>query len=309
MTLPSLPALRAFDVSARLGSFKAAAEELNVSPTAISHHIRSLEEQLQISLFVRGTRQVSLTEAGRTLAEATSLSFSRIEVALEALRESERVLTISATPAFAALWLASRLSDFEARHPEINVQVLSSTEKVDLQRDRAIDLAIRYGEEAGVSPDAQILAKDRIAAFGAPDYLGGLAEFSEAKLISTKWVSDNLPPIGWSYWRQAAGEDAPETARARAREFNQEQDVMQAGLAGKGLVLLSELLAQDMVKQGWLRHYRQEVRLDGYVYWAETNPLRKESKKIQKFLHWLVEMTKEDKVSGTFVTTTKAHPS
>ena len=247
MRFPSALALRVFDAAARLGSFKAAAGELGVSPTAVSHQIRSLEEQLSVALFVRRTRRVELTEAGTRLAAATSVAFQQITDALEDLTQSERMLTISTVPAFAALWLAPRLSAFEARHPDISVRVETSTDIVDLNRDRRIDLAIRYGDGDYTGVETIPLATETLGAFGAPEYVRGLTRLSDAALINTRWVSPTLPAITWDDWAEAASETGPETG---PRHFDQEQEVMQAGLAGQGLILMSSLLVGDMVRRG-----------------------------------------------------------
>jgi len=284
MRLPSASALRVFDAAARRGSFKAAAEELGVSPTAVSHQIRSLEEQLSLALFLRKTRKVELTDAGSILAAATSVAFQQISSALEDLALSERTLTVSTTPAFAALWLVPRLADFEARHPDINVYVETSRAIVDLNRDRRIDLAIRYG--GGDYPGFAVtpVAKETLAAFGSPEYIRGLKRFSNAALISTRWVSKTLPAITWNDWANTAAEPAPTPSQ---RQFDQEQEVIQAGLAGQGLILMSTLLVGDMVDRGWLAPYRPEAAIDGFCYTAVTTKAHKNVGKVRQFLSWI----------------------
>lgn len=287
MSMPSLTALRAFDTAARLGSFKAAADSLNVSATAVSHHIRGLEAQIGVTLFERGTRQVSLTEAGRNLAEATSASFSRIEDALEALRTAEHTLTVSTTPAFAALWLAPRIESFETRHPKIGIRLVSSTELTDLRRDQTIDVVIRYDADGGREQDSLHVATESFQAYGSRDYVERLDAFSEAQFVNTKWLSAALKPVTWQKWCEAAGEKP--VARSRIREFHQEYEVLQAGLSGQGLILLSDLLAQDMVTRRWLVPYRPDVRLTGFAYRAIANPRRIDARKVKHFLSWLRE--------------------
>ncbi|MDW3097022.1 MAG: LysR substrate-binding domain-containing protein [Alphaproteobacteria bacterium] len=286
MRFPSALALRVFDAAARLGSFKAAAGELGVSPTAVSHQIRSLEEQLSVALFVRRTRRVELTEAGTRLAAATSVAFQQITDALEDLTQSERMLTISTVPAFAALWLAPRLSAFEARHPDISVRVETSTDIVDLNRDRRIDLAIRYGDGDYTGVETIPLARETLGAFGAPEYVRGLTRLSDAALINTRWVSPTLPAITWDDWAEAASETGPETG---PRHFDQEQEVMQAGLAGQGLILMSSLLVGDMVRRGWLMAYRPDIVLPGLTYSAVATEAHAGVGKVRRFMSWLQE--------------------
>ncbi len=286
MSLPSLSALRAFDAAARLGSFKAAADALNVSATAISHHIRGLEAQTGVTLFRRGTRQVSLTEEGRQLSEATAFAFSRIEAALDALSVAENTLTISTTPAFASLWLAPRIQSFEEQYPELRIRTVSSTDVVDLQRDRTLDVAIRYGDGEDAKEDSLIL-RESMGAFGSPDYIKNLDHLSDAEFITTALVSQHLKQTTWTDWF-AAAEDEPSKG-AKFREFLQEHEVLQAGLAGQGLILLSNVLAGDMVARGWLEPYRPDIRLEGLVYRVIVGPQKSDSKKLKAFVAWLTE--------------------
>ena len=286
MRFPSASALRVFDAAARLGSFKGAAEELGVSPTAVSHQIRSLEDQISLALFVRMTRRVELTDAGATLAAATSAAFQQINDALEDLTLSERTLTISTVPAFAALWLAPKLNGFEARHPDISVRVETSTEIVDLNRDRRVDLAIRYGGGDYPGFETIPIARETLAAFGSSEYVRGLNRFSDATLISTRWVSRTLPAFTWNDWANAASEPAPEASQ---RHFDQEQQVIQAGLAGQGLILMSTLLVEDMVHRGWLTPYRPEIVLNGFTYSAVTTQAHAGAGKVRRFLSWIKE--------------------
>lgn len=286
MSFPSLAALRAFDAAARLGSFKAAADMLNVSATAISHHIRGLEAQTGVVLFLRGTRRVSLTDEGRQLSEATAFAFSRIEATLDTLCVAENTLTISTTPAFASLWLAPRIQSFEEQYPHLRVRTISSTGLVDLQRDRTIDIAIRYGSDEGSTDDSPILS-ETVGAFGSPDYIERLDDLSHAEFINTTWMSKDLKHISWTDWF-AAGKYEP-TKDTKVREFSQEHEVLQAGLAGQGLILLSNVLAGDMVARGWLLPYRPDVRLEGLVYRVITGPQKSDSKKLKAFMAWLAK--------------------
>jgi LysR family transcriptional regulator, glycine cleavage system transcriptional activator len=153
--MPSLSGLRAFDAAARLGSFKAAAGELNVTPTAISHQVRTLEEQLGYSLFVREVRNIRLTKEGSELSIATNKAFSTLAEAISSLEDSEKKITVSTTPAFAALWMVPRVKDFEELNPGFSLNVTTSTKITDLSRDRSVDFVIRYGardqEKGGVT--------------------------------------------------------------------------------------------------------------------------------------------------------------
>lgn len=285
MRLFSASALQVFDAAARHGSFKLAAVELGVSPTAVSHRIRALEARLGFALFVRGTRIIELTDAGRRLAGTTADAFQRIGDTLEGLDAVERRLTVSTTPAFGALWLAPRLTAFETRNPDVEVRIETSTAVVDLARDRRIDLAIRYGKGEHPGLDTVRLMTENIAAFGSPEYLDRLPGFPQATLIATDWVSDRLPDIGWELWAARAAVDEV----GRVRMFDQEQQAIQAGLAGQGLVLASSVLVADMLRRGWLRAYQPDIVLEGLTYAAVTTPQHAQTGKVRRFLAWLRE--------------------
>ena len=286
----SLPALRSFDAAARTGSFKDAATELGVTPTAVSHQIRSLEDQLGVALFVRETRKISLTQEGSRLAAATSHGFREIYDALEELRDASSRLTVAATPAFAALWLVPRLAVYEARHPTSSVHVETSTELLDLDRDRRIDIAIRYG--AGDYPGFATLpvAQETFGAYAHPGFLETSATIEDAVLIETRWRSTALQPFGWDHWLVARDLD-PETFKNR-RVFDQEQHSIQAALAGQGIVMASSLLVEDMCRRGWLAELHPETRIAGLRYTAVAVPGHAETGKVRHFLSWLSEEAK-----------------
>ncbi len=231
-----------------------------------------------------------MTDAGRELAEATSISFSHLEATLDALRASENTLTVSTTPAFAALWLAPRIASFEAGNRAITLRMISSTELTDLRRDRSIDIAIRYSAESDDTRGAVQVSSERFQAFGSRDYIDQLSDLSKAQLIGTQWMSKTLEPVTWQGWCKAAGEHA--IPKTRIREFRHEYEVLQAGLSGQGLVLLSNVLAQDMVHRSWLVPYRPEIQLPGFAYWAHVSEQKKPTKKVKHFLSWLQQEMK-----------------
>lgn len=284
MVFPSINALRAFDAAARLGSFKAAANELGVGATAVSHQIRGLEAQLGFALFERRARHIVLTEAGERLALSTTRAFRDLEDALAELRDEGATLTVSTTPAFAALWLAPRLFAFEARYPELRMRVDSSTDRVDLERDRRVDVVIRYGAPAAAAAQ-HLVFQERIGAYAAPALVDRLENPLEAPLIATQWRNPALCEMGWSAWMEAAGLPRPEAVR----RFDQEHHVAQAGLAGQGVILISDLLVAELVQRGWLRAVRPEIGLPGLSYAVLTRPGRPETRKIDRFVAWLKE--------------------
>lgn len=287
-TLPSLVALRAFDAAARHLSFKAAAEELGVTSTAISHRVRDLEGQLGVALFERRVRAVALTEPGTRLAAATAQAFAGLAAAVDEVTDAERVITVTTTPAFAALWLVPKLPEFEVACPGYTLRLDTGTAPADLLRARSVDIAIRYAS-AGPPPSGLVaapLAHERVAAYGSPAYLDGLTGFDAAVLIETRWRQPGLVPIDWPAWAHAAGLGRAGVAD-RTRHFDQEHHAVQAALAGQGLVLVSDLLVADHVTRGWLARYRPEVQLDGLGYTALMTEAQAGSARLRHFVGWL----------------------
>jgi len=286
MTFPSATALRTFDAAARCGSFKAAAEDLGVSPTAVSHQIRGLEAQLGFALFVRGTRRIDLTDEGERLAGATGPAFGQIGAVLAELA-GEQTLTLTTTPAFATLWLVPRLRDFETVHKGIKVHVETSLHPADLARDRRIDLAIRYGV-AGAGDGIWAEAfRETFGIYAAPALADGLNRSEPVELLETQWRETALPPISWANWFSAWGSEI--ISRSSIRVFEDEQHIISAALAGQGLALLSGLLVQDHLTRGWLVPVAPNKTIPGLGYMLHTHETKRQLRKVRAFSRWITE--------------------
>ncbi|MFZ3003251.1 MAG: LysR substrate-binding domain-containing protein [Undibacterium umbellatum] len=245
--LPSLSALRAFEAAARHGSFKQAANELAVTPTAISHQIRLLEEYTGLCLFERQVRKVILTDAGVELYPVLRDGFNAFEAVLQQLGKplARRRVIISTTNAFMARWLAPRVTGFQKLHPEIDLELHASDQAVDLGADVA-DVAIRYGRGPYPGMVVEELFTDCFAPVSSPQ-LGpiGLADMNQLSLIDFKWTHEHPLNPTWKNWFAAAG--LPWKARQGQLLFSDEGHAIQATLAGQGIALLSlELVADDI---------------------------------------------------------------
>ncbi|MGG7565815.1 LysR substrate-binding domain-containing protein [Rhodovulum sp. DZ06] len=281
--MPSLPALRAFEAAARLGSFKEAAERLSVTPTAVSHHVRGLEQALGVPLFTRDVRAVRLTEAGRRLALRLTAAFGEIEAALEEVETEAHALRIATTPAFAALWLAPRLQGFQDAHPEIRIQVDAGVEPVDLHRDRRIDLAIRYGAEEGAGLHAAPLRREGFGLYGAPELVARTGDLGAATVLATAWRRTGRAPVAPEDWLEAF---APGAA-PQIRWFDQEHHAVHCAIAGQGLAFLSDVLASDLAGRGLLAPWREGAAVPGLRYTLLTLPERRRSRAIALFTRWI----------------------
>ena len=163
--LPPLSALRAFEAAARLQSFSKAADELNVTPAAISHQIHALEADLGVSLFNRRNRAVELTASARVLLPGLSDAFAGIQNSVRRLRSHNDtgMLTVTASPSFAGKWLVQRLHRFQAQHPDIDVRISATDAIVDLTRGD-FDVGIRYGTGRYPGLTVELLMRNEVFA-------------------------------------------------------------------------------------------------------------------------------------------------
>ena len=253
--LPPLTALRAFDAAARHMSFARAADELNVTPAALSFQIKSLEEHLGHPLFRRLNRAVELTEAGRALAPGAQEGFARLTTAWRAARRlgDTRTLTVTAGPAITAKWLAPRLFDFAGSHPEIELRFTASLRMMDFDRDE-IDVAIRFGyardEDEGVFSTPIIrewvtpmMSPEMARAFDTP------AKLHDATLLHQDDTAFLRPRIDFDAWFAAAGLDAAPKTGPR---FSQADHALDAAMAGGGVVMGRISLAAQALRDGQL---------------------------------------------------------
>ncbi|MBF8753636.1 LysR substrate-binding domain-containing protein [Pseudomonas guariconensis] len=285
----ALNALRSFESAARLGSFKTAAEELSVTPAAISHQVKALEARLGTMLFERSGQGVALTEQGEQLYRQIHRAFLDISRSLEQFlpKTSAQTLTLTTTPGLAATWLIPRLGAFYRAFPQLNLRIDTRNELVDLLRDSSIDLAIR----AVSRPDAKLFSRplmhERFSVYAAPDVLASL-NVDELQLIDLRWQIPQGDTINWQSWCVAAG-CSDWLARARMREFDDEHYALGAAIAGHGLVLASNVLVADSLKRGELMVFRPDVSLAGPRYMAVCVPGRERQVEMKALLAWLEE--------------------
>lgn len=257
MLRPLLPlsGFRTFESAARLQSFARAAEELRVTPAAVSHQIRALEDYLGVRLFVRTGRTVQLTEAGRDLLPDLSAGFERMEAGLRrvrAVRAETGVVTVTMPPSFAAKWFVPRLEQMRAALPDVDVRVDTSTKLVDFEADR-VDLAIRYGLGDYDGVGSLQLFREAVFPVCSPAVAKGLrrpADLRERLLIHDETTGKDSDFPDWAAWLRAAG--APEVEADRGLRFRLSSMAVQAALDGQGVALGRRVLVEDDLKAGRL---------------------------------------------------------
>lgn len=282
--IPSPFILRTFESAARLGSFKAAAKELFVTPAAVSHQIRTLECQLNIPLFVRKVRSIELTTAGEELAPILTRAFLDIRNGLEHIVSLKTVINVSTTASFATLRLVPKLAELYASNPNYSIQLDTTTKPIDLKQERRVDIAIRYGHGPYEDLDATTLITETFGAYVSPNLLPLDEELKNLQLIETAWQQEVMSDVNWDNWLKAASIniDNPKVLR-----FSEEEHVLQAAIAAQGIALASSVLVEDFVNRKLLEPYHTEIQLDGASYTALCIPEKRKEEKILTFISWL----------------------
>ena len=248
--LPSINGLQAFEAAARHLSFARAADELGLTPTAISHRIRNLEAELGVVLFRRGHRAVTLTEEGVRIARDLSESFDCLKMSVAKLRHCGSAhLTLLAPPSFASLWLLPRLPKFQERFPDIHLTLLP-TDTPDLGRNDA-DAAITFGCASDQTLKTDCLFENRLMPVCSPDFaerygaLDNPEAISNAPLLHVMDGSVQPPLPGWQDWLRAAG--VSQLGALDGIRFGACHLAIEAARLGHGLALgVSTLIADDI---------------------------------------------------------------
>ncbi len=292
--LPSLNSLRAFETAGRLLSFSKAADELNVTPGAISQQIRGLEEFLEIKLFKRRNRSIILTDSGQIFLPLLSDGFSTITEAVDSVRRSQRdgPLTISAAPSFTSKWLIPRLCKFQALHTEIDVRIDASSRLVDFLRED-IDVGIRFGTGEFAGLDSIYLFSYDLIPVCSPDLMHegkGLHDLSDIRhhtlLHSDDTEFDPSWP-DWAMWLATAGVD--DVDANRGIYFSQGEMVIEAAIEGQGIALAGSVMAAGAIQSGRLVQpfeTRLPVRLSFHFV---TTRQKSRSSKVGAFRQWVLD--------------------
>jgi len=249
MPVPSLGSLRAFEAVARNLSFTRAAEELHVTPGAVSQQIRTLEQLLGERLFVRTRRSVALTEAAIRILPEIQAGLETLSRAVSKISAPKKdgSLTVSVTPSFASKWLMPRLADFSDKNSDIDIRILATVALVDLERDN-VDLAIRLGH--GVYPNVRTepLFGEGLTPLCSPALLekkGGLKspdDLRKHRLIHDTSLPGDNERNAWRRWLDFAGAKA--VSHERGARFSLAELAMQAAIDGAGVVLGRVVLAE-----------------------------------------------------------------
>ncbi len=281
--IPSLAALRAFEAAARVGSFSAAARELNVTHAAVAQHVRTVEADLGVSLLVRAGRGVALTDAGHRLAASLSDGFAEITNGVRAVAEgaAARPLAITATPSFAENWLMPRLAGFWAAHPGLNLSITPSMDVADLRRD-GFDMGIRYGYGDWPGLEATLLVEADYTVVVAPSLLVGRSVSGIADVMDLPWMFEvvHREPQKW------VTELGLDWDCCQVNEVATLSMLLSAVRAGGGVSVVSSALVADDISAGKLVAVMSERR-EGLGYHI-IHPPGTMSARAKTFKKWLL---------------------
>lgn len=254
--LPPLLSLRAFEAAAAHLSFQRAALELSVTPSAISHQVRALEDTLGQPLFRRLTRQLALTPAGRRLFDDLRTGFDVLQAGVDKLRRpaASQAVTLTTNTAFAARWVLPRMEAFRKSCPHVELRLHTSDTLVDLARGDA-DIAVRSGSGNWPGLVSRELMPERYAPLCSPMLgLKRVADLPKHQLIHCDWQPQALAPAVWPRWFREAGIAPPRGRgiKAAGLSFSDETHATLAALAGHGVALLSLTLSAEELRSGAL---------------------------------------------------------
>ncbi|MFL6592785.1 MAG: LysR substrate-binding domain-containing protein [Luteimonas sp.] len=290
MSRPPLHALQGFVAAARSGNLSRAAESLHLTVSALSHQIRGLEERLGQRLFARGARGVALTADGQQLFDRVAAHFDALEQALQPFRaRRDDVLTISLMPSFAASWLVPRLPRFLSAHPQLEINLQSTTALVDFERDATIDAGLRFGRGQYTGLESVHLLDDWVTPTVSPALVQRLG-------MPTLDTLDRFPLLGapggrWSEWFAQFGGTLPPRFVAT---FDDSDTLHRAAGEGLGVALGRLTLARPMVEAGrLLLPFPQRLKAEFAHYLVY--PARSSGHAgLQAFRAWLLEEAADD---------------
>jgi LysR family glycine cleavage system transcriptional activator len=292
--LPPLNSLRAFLAAARSSSFAKAAEELHVTPAAVSQQVKQLEDVLGIELFRRLPRGLILTESGRSALPELEKGFAHLARAVADMRGGSLAgpVTISVIPSFAARWLVPRLTAFAEAYPDIEVTVRAELRNVDFARED-VDVGIRYGRGLYPGLEVRLLLAESVFPICAPSILNGpkplrrLEDLRHHTLLHDRQLSANEPSLTWVAW--LAGTPMAEFDPSRGPGFTDATMLMEAAVRGMGVALGRSVLVADDLATGRLVRPLPISKPAEYSYFAVLPPGRAGHPRVGVFLAWLEE--------------------
>jgi LysR family transcriptional regulator, glycine cleavage system transcriptional activator len=285
--LPPLRALHAFEAAARHHSFAAAANELGVTPTAISHQIRQLEEACGVKLFQRRPRPLLLTSAGARLYPALRNGFDALATAMALLAEedAQTPLRVTSPNAFASKWLVPRLPKWREENPTVALEIIGTDAVLDV-RAGATDVAIRYARKPPLDLMAHEVFRDTLEQHGP---IERAADLLRLPLIHYDWINSDPEAPTWRQWLAVARSIDPDfnpLEKAWDLSFSEELHAIDAVIGGQGVAICSDVVVSNELRSGQLVK-AHPLALPGYGFYLVSMPHSPQAPVIEAFSTWM----------------------
>ena len=289
--MPTLNALKVFEVAATLGNFTRAADVLSVTQSAVSRQVRQLEDQLGETLLIRCHHQLIMTDAGRSLLGALQHSFDRIELAVRGIRQKQHLnrLRVNVPPTFAIRWLLPRMKRFKARHPQLEISITSALGD-SLGESSQLDCAIRFGHGEWGDVDGSLLMHEQHIAVCSPLLLHGRVsaqvELQDLPLLHVL-ASHDKRYMTWAHWIEAAGIGKLDISHGY--EFDLLDMAIRAAVDGLGITIADRHMVAQELADGRLVQFRN-AQVEGHqCYWFVTRPGQPANPAVTQFQAWIYE--------------------
>jgi LysR family glycine cleavage system transcriptional activator len=295
--LPPLRALHAFEAAARHHSFAAAANELGVTPTAISHQIRQLEETCGVKLFQRRPRPLLLTSAGARLYPALRNGFDALATAMALLAEEDgqTPLRVTSSNAFASKWLVPRLPKWREENPTVALEIIGTDTVLDV-RAGATDVAIRHTRKPPLDLIAHEVFRDTFVPVCSPRLLEQhgpierVADLLRLPLIHYDWINSDPDAPTWQQWLAVARSIDPDfkplETVAWDLSFSEELHAIDAVIGGQGVAICSDVVVSNELRSGQLVK-AHPLALPGYGFYLVSMPHSPQASAIEAFSTWM----------------------
>jgi LysR family glycine cleavage system transcriptional activator len=286
--IPPLSALQAFETIARRKSFSLAAEELHLTPSAISHQVAKLEGLLNVRLFERSARGVELTPAGQQYLQRVGSALGAINTATEDLRHGvQDTLYVHSSPSFASLWLMPRIARFTERHPHISLMLSASHVHSDFQLGQ-MDIDIRYGLPNWPNLQVEAICTEKIMPLASPEFIRTHALHSPADLLRVPLIQSSVSVVQWGDWfGRFCANERPERMGLR---FDRAMMSLDAAVQKLGVALESATIGHALIASGKLQPvFGEKLSLEVQGHFLVYPARHAARPEVQHFLQWLKE--------------------
>lgn len=300
--LPPLNSIRAFEATARHLSFSKAADELNVTPGAVSQQVKVLEDYLDLKLFKRKNRMILLTDEAQICLPLLSEGLDKLSQGIEIIREqnNDKPITITASPTFASRWLLPRLTSFQQQFPDIDVRIEASNELADLINDD-IDVGIRFGTGEYSGLEADYLFSQNVIPVCHPSLLEGKNKIQDPEDLKNHtllhahgdyFVMDDNTHVDWEMWFATIG--VSDIDARHGLHFSQYNLLIEAAIRGQGVALVGDAVISDELETGQLVKLFEETDIPlNFSYYLAYSNNKANLPRVKIFRQWLLDEVKK----------------